>query len=56
MNDPRHPGRGNEPRPETPWYLRRQAAAHPTSARAAHTSADIPPCTTTGDALVPTTA
>jgi hypothetical protein len=26
MNEPRHPGRGNEPGPETPWYLRRQTS------------------------------
>jgi hypothetical protein len=31
MNDPRHPGRGNEPRPETPWYLRRQSSDDATS-------------------------
>ena len=26
MNDPRQPGWGNEPRPETPWYLHRQTS------------------------------
>jgi hypothetical protein len=31
MNDPRHPGRGNEPRPHTPWYLRRQGSDDETS-------------------------
>lgn len=31
MNDKRQPGRGNEPRPETPWYLRRQGSDDDTS-------------------------
>jgi hypothetical protein len=31
MNDPRQPGRGNEPGPETPWYLRRRTSDDETS-------------------------
>jgi uncharacterized protein DUF4333 len=31
MNDPRQPGRGNEPGPDAPWYLRRQTSDDDTS-------------------------